>query len=196
MERGAALETEGSDPTYVSGSGPVGRDRAMRIRTIWIRAAAAAVLAIAVSGIAFAATARQAGEYKLPLTGAQEVPAADPDGKGTADVSIDVDGGRVCFDIKVKDTGTINRGHIHKAAAGANGGIVITFFELRTTPPDAPANDPRNDELESKGTIGACVTAASELLADIVANPADYYVNVHNARFPGGALRCQIDRSR
>jgi len=168
----------------------------MRIRTRWLQAATTATLALAVSGIAFAATAREAGEYKLPLTGAQEVPPADPDGAGTARLKVDVDGGQVCFDIKVKDVGTINRGHIHKAAAGVNGGIVVPFFELRTNnPADAPASDPRNDQLESKGTIGACVTAASELLADIVAHPADYYVNVHNARFPGGALRCQIDRS-
>jgi hypothetical protein len=170
----------------------------MRIGTRWVRAATAATLALALSGIAFAATARDAGEYKLPLEGAQEVPAADPDGAGTASLKVDVDGGQVCFDIKVKDVGTVNRGHIHKAAAGANGDIVVPFFELRPPPatPGAPASDPRNDQLESKGTIAACVTAASELLADIVAHPADYYVNVHNSRFPGGALRCQIDRSQ
>jgi hypothetical protein len=31
------------------------------------------------------------------------------------------------------------------------------------------------------------------VLARIVANPAGFYVNVHNARFPGGALRCQLE---
>src|SRR6185436_4626419 len=98
----------------------------------WLRAATAAALALALSGIAFAATAKSAGEYKLPLEGAQEVPAADPDGTGTADLKIDVDAGQVCFVFNVKDVGTINRGHIHEATAGANGGIVIPFFELRT----------------------------------------------------------------
>jgi CHRD domain-containing protein len=168
----------------------------MRIRSSWVRAATAATLALALSGIAFGATARQAGVYKLPLEGAQEVPAADPDGMGFANVAIDVAASEVCFDIKVKDVGTVNRGHIHRAAAGVNGGIVIPFFELRTPPadPGAPASDPRNDQLESKGTISGCVTADPVLLQDIIDHPADYYVNVHNARFPGGALRCQIDR--
>src|SRR5262245_62032692 len=167
----------------------------MRIRTTWIRAAGAAMLIVALSGVAYAATARDAGVFKLRLQGAQEVPAADPDGSGKANLKIDVDGGEVCFDIDVKDVGTVNRGHIHKAAAGVNGGIVIPFFELRTTPPDAPASDPRNDLLESKGSIADCVTADPVLLQDIIDHPADYYVNVHNARFPGGALRCQIDRT-
>ena len=168
----------------------------MRIRSSWVRAATAATLALALSGIAFGATAKEAGVYKLPLEGAQEVPAADPDGAGTARVAIDVAASQVCFEIKVKDVGTVNRGHIHKAAAGVNGGIVIPFFELRTPPadPGAPASDPRNDQLESKGTIGSCVSADPVLLQDIIDHPADYYVNVHNARFPGGALRCPIDR--
>jgi CHRD domain len=167
----------------------------MRIRSSWLRAATAAALALALSGIAFAATAKDAGVFKLPLEGAQEVPAADPDGAGTADVTIDVAASEVCFEIKVKDVGTVNRGHIHKAVAGANGDIVIPFFELRPPPatPGAPASDPRNDQLESKGTIAGCVTADPVLLQDIVDHPADYYVNVHNARFPGGALRCQLE---
>lgn len=80
------------------------------------------------------------------LTGAQEVPPADPDGSGKAKVWIDVAGGEVCFDVKLDDTGAPNRGHIHSGAAGINGPIVVTFFELRVTDTQ-PASDPRNDAL-------------------------------------------------
>jgi hypothetical protein len=129
------------------------------------------------------------------LSGAQEVPPADPDGSGKAEVHIDVAAGEVCFDIKsLADTQTPNRGHIHEGAAGINGPIVVPFFELRIPPaePGAPASDPRNDELES-GRLQDCVSADSAVLQRIVDNPAGYYVNVHNARFPGGSLRCQLE---
>ena len=108
---------------------------------------------------------------------------------------IDVEAGQVCFDIKsLSDVGTPNRGHIHEGAAGVNGGIVVPFFELRIPPadPGAPATDPRNDALES-GRLQDCVAGDPAVLARIVANPANFYVNVHNARFPGGALRCQLE---
>jgi hypothetical protein len=124
------------------------------------------------------------------LTGAQEVPPADPDGSGKAKVDVNVEAGEVCFDIKIDATGTPNRGHIHVGAAGVNGGIVVTFFELRTV--DTPATDARNDEIE-QGRIQDCVPADPATLALIVANPGNYYVNLHNARFPGGAIRCQLE---
>jgi hypothetical protein len=139
-------------------------------------------------GVASAST----GTVRLTadLTGAQEVPPADPDGSGKAKVDINVDAGEVCFDIKIDATGTPNRGHIHVGEAGVNDAIVVPFFELRTV--DAPASDPRNDEIE-QGRIQDCVSADPALLAQIVANPSGYYVNLHNARFPGGAIRCQLE---
>jgi hypothetical protein len=161
----------------------------MRKRSRWF---IGLVLAIGLLGIGSVA---YAGEDTVTLTarlaGAQEVPPADPDAVGKAKVDIDVDAGRVCFDIKVEDVGTPNRGHIHAGAAGVNGPIVVPFFELR--PGDAPATDPRHDALEV-GRIQDCVSAAPALLADIVAHPDLYYVNAHNTRFPGGAFRCQLER--
>jgi len=31
-----------------------------------------------------------------------------------------------------------------------------------------------------------------QTVAEILANPEDYYVNVHNAEYPGGAIRGQL----
>ena len=121
------------------------------------------------------------------LTGAQEVPPADPDGSGKAKLEINAEAGTVCFDIKIDATGTPNRAHIHVGNAGANGGIVVPLFELREVP-----TDPRNDEIEM-GRIEECVTGDPAVLAAVVANPAGYYVNLHNSRFPAGAIRCQLE---
>jgi len=40
--------------------------------------------------------------------------------------------------------------------------------------------------------ITGCVDVEAGLAAEIEANPADYYVNHHNADFPAGALRAQL----
>ena len=165
----------------------------MRKRKLWFVVSIAALALLATGSVANAKVTTVT--LTARLSGAQEVPAADPDGRGKAVVVVDVAAGQVCFDIKIHDTGTPNRGHIHVGAAGVNGPIVVPFFELRIPPadPGAAATDPRNDAIES-GRLEDCVSADPALLAQIVANPENYYVNVHNARFPGGALRCQLER--
>lgn len=92
----------------------------------------------------------------------------------------------MCFRVRFDSTGTPNRGHIHTGPAGVNGDIVVPLFELAASPAD-----PLNDQLETGRGTG-CVTADPALLAQIVASPTGYYVNLHNARFPGGAIRCQL----
>ena len=165
----------------------------MQRRLLWFVVLIAAMALLATGSVA---SAKQTTvTLTARLSGAQEVPPADPDGSGKAVVMIDVEAGEVCFDIKsLSETGTPNRGHIHAGAAGVNGPIVVPFFELRIPPadPGAPATDPRNDALES-GRLQDCVPGDPATLALIVANPAGYYVNVHNARFPGGSLRCQLE---
>ena len=87
---------------------------------------------------------------------------------------------------QIDGVGTPNRGHIHLAPAGSNGGIVVPFFELAAAP-----TDPRNDEIEN-GRITDCVAADPPVLSAIVASPGLYYVNIHSSRFPGGAARGQL----
>jgi hypothetical protein len=126
--------------------------------------------------------------FNTDLEGGQEVPvAADPDASGRARVNFEA--GEVCFSLRYRDVGTPNRGHIHEAAAGANGPIVVPFFDLQNA---ADNRDPRHEDLED-GTFEACVPADQALLNRIAANPENFYVNLHNARFPGGAMRGQLD---
>jgi hypothetical protein len=51
-----------------------------------------------------------------------------------------------------------------------------------------PVVVPFGKAFKSKG----CTTASRSLIASILRSPSAYYVNVHNAKYPGGALRGQL----
>ena len=124
-------------------------------------------------------------QLRNDLRASEEVPPAD-DGRGTVKLKLRPSTGEVCFSLSFRKTGTPNRGHIHVGDAGANGGIVVPLFELIGMPADA-----RNDALET-GRLSDCVTADPALVSTILADPTGYYVNLHNTRFPGGSMRCQL----
>ena len=77
-------------------------------------------------------------------------------------------------------------GHIHIGEATVNGGIVVPLFELVGMPADE-----RNDALE-RGSLSDCVPADLASSAQIEANPGGFYCNLHNSRFPAGAIRGQL----
>ena len=125
-------------------------------------------------------------KFSTTLSGANECNAAgtcnlgDPDGSGTADITINVGQQRVCWDITVRNIAAPTRGHIHKAAAGVAGPIVVGFFE------------PDSVDLDSCTSTTNPVDRA--LLLDILQHPEAYYVNVHTADFPAGAIRGQLSK--
>ena len=158
-----------------------------RIRAIATRSSLIAVL---VMGLAATVSAAEGMRFKTDLLSTNELTSHDADGRGKATVRIDAAAGLVCFDLSFRDSGTPNRAHIHAGDASTAGDIVVPFFDINTTP---TALNPRHDELESKSRTEGCVTADPALLAEIAANPGNYYVNLHNARFPAGSMRGQLD---
>ena len=143
-------------------------------------------LAAAFATSAFAQPAAEGGrKFTTELTGEAEVNAAgepnkgDLDGTGSATVTINVGQQRVCWDMTVAGIAPPTRSHIHKAPATTTGGIVVSFFETAET-----------------ADLDGCTTTpvSRDLLKDILQNPQDYYVNVHNADFPPGALRGQLSK--
>lgn len=130
----------------------------------------ATALLIALVAVTGAAAAMQKGSLHATLTGKAETPKGDPDGSGTAEIKIT--GSKVCWEIHVAKVGTITAAHIHKGKPGVAGPVVVPFGAA----------------FKSKG----CTTAPSGAAAAILKNPSAYYVNVHNAKYPGGALRGQL----
>jgi hypothetical protein len=114
-------------------------------------------------------------KFQTALTGAAEVPGPGAEkGMGEATLTFDSDKGQVCYMLHAMGSDTPTMAHIHKGAAGSAGGVVV--------PLAPPAN----------GMSEGCAPLAADVLADIVAHPADYYVNVHSAQFPRGAMRGQL----
>jgi hypothetical protein len=111
------------------------------------------------------------------LNGEAEVPTGDPNANGTA--SIKTRGSEVCYDLRWSGV-EATASHIHRAAPGTAGPIVVPFFA--------------QDTAVAGNSKSGCVKADSEVVAAIAAKPGNYYVNIHSADFPKGEIRGQLAR--
>ncbi|MDP8971102.1 MAG: CHRD domain-containing protein, partial [Actinomycetota bacterium] len=125
------------------------------------------------------------------LTGAAEVPGpGDLDGGGVSGISVSDDGQYLCFLIGVEGIELPATGaHIHEAPEGQAGDIVVNLVAPQAiffAPPGAGGSFGCVDE-------DALAPAADpDEFQQILANPENYYVNVHTTEFPAGAIRGQL----
>lgn len=140
---------------------------------------ATAVLVVALAGSASATKIGDHGgkPFSTALTGAAEAPGpGDPDGTGSALITLNQGLAEVCFELEVADIALPATGaHIHRAPAGSPGPVVVPL-----TPPGAD------------GTSSGCVDADPELIKEIRQSPEAFYVNVHTSEHPPGAVRGQL----
>ena len=117
------------------------------------------------------------------LNGAKEIGtdgernAGDRNGRGS--FSAIIDGDQLCYGLTVANIGKPIAAHIHKAPRSESGDVVLTLKHPRTGNP---------------GASGRCTDISASLADDIRDNPRRFYVNVHNAKFPDGAVRGQLFR--
>jgi hypothetical protein len=122
---------------------------------------------------AMPAPSPQAGtSLSTSLLGANEAPGpGDPDGSGTAFVGLNLEQSAVCFRNYVQGIDDVVAAHIHRGPAGVAGPVVVDF----------------------KGRLHGCVDGINpDLLRAIQRDPASYYVNIHTAAYPDGAIRGQL----
>ena len=138
------------------------------------RLLALAVVALVAPALALAGGQAMSPVVSAKLKGANEVPAkGDPDGTGFVVVEFKAAKGQACWKFKgVKGIGTPVAAHIHKGRKGQAGPVAIAFGAAY------------------KAT--GCVKAPGATIEAVETNPNRYYVNIHNARYPGGALRGQL----
>ena len=102
----------------------------------------------------------------------------DADGAGEALITVNLGQREVCWQTTVSNLDPATASHIHEAAAGIRGQIVIVL--------SAP---------DGTGRASGCRSEQDpEVLKRILGNPAGFYVNVHTTAYPFGAIRGQLDQ--
>lgn len=138
--------------------------------------AAVLSVAIAVPALAIDGSSAEGGrKLTATLTGAAEVPGpGDTDGRGTAELRVNPGQGSVCYTVTHSGIDAPGAAHIHTGAAGVAGGVVVPL------------------KVGAGGAIEGCAGVTREQAMALIQSPGDFYVNLHNAAFPGGAIRGQL----
>ena len=138
-------------------------------------AVAASTALIATAAVAGSGIDGGGRRFNATLTGAAEVPGpGDTDGAGKAIVELNPGQNRLCYKLRVSNIAPATMAHLHVGAAGVAGPIALTLV--------APTG----------GMSAGCTNLSEQLTKALIKNPANYYVNVHNAAFADGAVRGQL----
>jgi hypothetical protein len=156
----------------------------MRLRAlpiVGVLAAAMAFVFIGVVGAGAQGGGQQSKALFAVLTGKKEVSpegekgVGDPDGRGS--FAAIFDGNELCYGLTNKNIQNPVAAHIHRGSPRVAGPVVVTLQQPATGDP---------------GASSACTDVEASLARAIRKNPRKYYVNVHTADFPGGAIRGQL----
>ena len=114
--------------------------------------------------------------FKVPLSGAEQVPPVTTTGKGSANLTWDPSTRVVTWDITDSGlTGPVTMAHFHNGAEGKNGPVVIWLTQKNT---------------EATGAIKGDATLTPEQAQQFEAG--DWYINVHTKDHPAGEIRGQV----
>ncbi len=112
--------------------------------------------------------------FEANLSPANEVPAVDSAAAGRAVMALITE--TLYYRVFVADVDNVTAAHIHEAAPGVNGPVIVGLFMGGLFDPANPIS----------GTVTLTPTQIAKLLA------GDYYVNVHTSDHPSGELRGQV----
>ena len=113
--------------------------------------------------------------YTAELKGANEVAPGDRNASGTAEISFADELKRVCWDLNdLVGLAPITGAHIHRGAAGVDGPVVLAMSQA------------------TEGGWRGCSNDTAWVQKAFDEGLSNYYVNVHTAEFPKGAIRGQL----
>lgn len=141
--------------------------------------------------------------------GSMEVPARDTQGQAQVILKLAPDGQSLHYKLNAANLTNVFMGHIHMAAPGANGPIVVWLYPSTAVAPLPIPTGPLDPGTIAEGTITAANLVgplAGKPLSDLVAalNSGNAYVNLHTndgvaptntgpGDFSGGEVRGDID---
>ncbi|MCF4121392.1 CHRD domain-containing protein [Antribacter sp. KLBMP9083] len=136
------------------------------------RLGAAAALGLLLAGVGLPAVA---APNSVPLNVGQEVTGSNTGASGSFTYTID--GDQLCYTLVARNLSVpAVAAHIHQGPRHV------------ATPPLIPLEFGATTSF----SVSDCLTFDAAVLADVEANPRDYYVNVHTPTFPGGEIRGQL----
>src|SRR5262249_50200581 len=162
-----------SRATHLGGVGaPMKRPRAVRAL------ASLSLLFTAAPGVAYDGGV-ESFTHTFAMDGAQEVPggSGDPDGTATATITLSSVAGLLSFSISFTNIDDPVAVDIYRGAVGAVGDPFVTL-------PVSAGIDPN--------PLGGTVAPDAAILQAIIDDPTAFYVNIHTAAFPDGAVRGQV----
>lgn len=141
---------------------------------------------IAATGVALGlapSVGAQGGDraFFASMNGAKEVDTSgergNGDRNGRGSFSATLDGRQLCYGIQVKNIDDPAAAHIHRGGRRVAGPVVQELVHPTSGDPGSSTN---------------CVRLSRSLARELAGNPGRFYVNVHNAAFPNGAVRGQL----
>jgi len=121
----------------------------------------------------------QSVTHTFAMDGAQEVPggSGDPDGTATGTLTLSSLAGLLSFSILFSNIDDPIALDIHFGAAGVEADPLVTL--------------PVSDGVDPNPLIGT-VALPDAILQSMIGDPTAFYVNLHTAAFPNGAVRGQV----
>jgi hypothetical protein len=151
--------------------------------------AALGVALVAIPSSTYAGDHHQTKRFTAELSGADEVPPNDSPATGQVTLHVIRHGTAIRYHLELNDIENVFVAHIHNAAFGVNGPVVVFLY--------GPVSPPESGDIEVNSTFTEADFVGplqgkpmADLLAEIRAGRT--YVNAHTSAHPAGEIRGQI----
>jgi CHRD domain len=135
--------------------------------------------------------------FEARLTGAEEVPPVTTETVGMVEIRFNEDETKAEFELEVRKGVRVTQAHIHCAAKGVNGPVVVFLAGFHNRGWDVDGSWVENTTVTDANVMPpsspACphdITNLRELVQAI--RQGNTYVNVHTVANPGGEVRGQL----